>query len=142
MKIALIGATGFVGSALLNELLQRGHQVTVLARNPSKLPPREGLTVVAAALQPLHPDRRDLGALGRPHGHRALEDNVIQGHGVGVENDRGPDRHPRLRQPSEGHHDRHCALPVPLGERVLGAHAAGSGQGGDQQTDTKPCTHG
>lgn len=51
MKIALIGATGFVGSAALEELLQRGHQVTVLARNPGKLAPRAGLTVVAADAQ-------------------------------------------------------------------------------------------
>ena len=51
MNIALIGATGFVGSAVLNELLQRGHRVTVLARNPAKLTPREGLTVVAADAQ-------------------------------------------------------------------------------------------
>lgn len=51
MNIALIGATGFVGSAVLNELLQRGHRVTVLARNPGKLTPREGLTVVAADAQ-------------------------------------------------------------------------------------------
>lgn len=48
MHIALIGATGFVGSALLNELLQRGHRVTALARNPGKIAPREGLTVVQA----------------------------------------------------------------------------------------------
>ena len=48
MHIALIGATGFVGSAVLNELLQRGHRVTVLARNPGKLSPRDGLTPVAA----------------------------------------------------------------------------------------------
>jgi len=34
MKIALIGATGFVGSALLNELASRGHQITAIARNP------------------------------------------------------------------------------------------------------------
>ena len=37
MKIALIGATGFVGTPLVAELLQRGHHVTALARNPAKL---------------------------------------------------------------------------------------------------------
>ena len=30
MKIALIGATGFVGSEVLKELLSRGHQVLSL----------------------------------------------------------------------------------------------------------------
>ena len=48
MNIALIGATGFVGTAILPELLSRGHQVTVLARTPSKLAPQSGLRVVAA----------------------------------------------------------------------------------------------
>lgn len=48
MNIALIGATGFVGTPLLSELLSRGHKVTVLARNPGKLAPQPGLTVVAA----------------------------------------------------------------------------------------------
>ncbi len=52
MKIALIGATGFVGAPVLSELLSRGHRVTVLARNPSKLAAQSelnpGLTVVAA----------------------------------------------------------------------------------------------
>jgi len=48
MNIALIGATGFVGSAILPELLSRGHQVTVLARTPSRLSPQAGLSVVAA----------------------------------------------------------------------------------------------
>jgi putative NADH-flavin reductase len=48
MKIALIGATGFVGAPLLAEFLSRGHQVTVLARTPSKLAPQAGLTVVQA----------------------------------------------------------------------------------------------
>ena len=33
MKIALIGASGFVGTALLNELLERGHEVTALTRD-------------------------------------------------------------------------------------------------------------
>lgn len=48
MKIALVGATGFVGSAVLVELLQRAHQVTAVMRDPSKLAPQSGLTVVAA----------------------------------------------------------------------------------------------
>lgn len=34
MKIALIGATGFVGSNILNELSNRNHQITAIARNP------------------------------------------------------------------------------------------------------------
>jgi len=37
MKIALIGATGFVGAAILNEALNRGHQVTAIARNANKI---------------------------------------------------------------------------------------------------------
>ena len=47
MKIALIGATGFVGTALVTELLRRGHQVTALARNPAKLDARPDLTAQA-----------------------------------------------------------------------------------------------
>ena len=37
MKIALIGATGFVGSQVLTELVGRGHEVTAISRNPEKL---------------------------------------------------------------------------------------------------------
>lgn len=48
MNIALIGGTGFVGSALLQELLQRGHRVTALARDTSKYETRDGLKVVQA----------------------------------------------------------------------------------------------
>ena len=44
MKIALIGATGFVGTAVVAELLQRGHDVTALARNPAKLAAAPRLT--------------------------------------------------------------------------------------------------
>lgn len=36
MKVVLLGATGFVGSALLKEALERGHRVTAIARD-SKL---------------------------------------------------------------------------------------------------------
>ena len=47
MKIALIG-TGYVGTPLLAELSSRGHQVTVLARTPSKVAAQPGVTVVKA----------------------------------------------------------------------------------------------
>lgn len=36
-KTALIGASGFVGSAILNELLSRGYKVEALVRNPEKI---------------------------------------------------------------------------------------------------------
>ena len=44
MKVALLGATGFVGSALLKEALDRGHVVTAIVPDPEKLEEREGLT--------------------------------------------------------------------------------------------------
>lgn len=37
MKVALIGATGFVGSQVLQELLSNNHEVTAIARNIDKL---------------------------------------------------------------------------------------------------------
>ena len=58
MKIALIGATGFVGTAVLAELLQRDHQVTALLRDPKKLSSRPGLSTVIA-------DAYDAEAVGR-----------------------------------------------------------------------------
>jgi uncharacterized protein len=48
MEVALIGASGFVGTAILNELLQRGHQVTAIVRNPGKIAPAENVTAVSA----------------------------------------------------------------------------------------------
>lgn len=36
-NVLLIGATGFVGSAVLNELVSRGHKVTTVVRNIEKL---------------------------------------------------------------------------------------------------------
>ena len=36
MKIAIIGATGFVGSKLVKEAADRGLQVTAIARNAEK----------------------------------------------------------------------------------------------------------
>ena len=36
-KVALIGASGFVGSAILNELLNRGYHVEALVNHPEKM---------------------------------------------------------------------------------------------------------
>lgn len=47
MKIALLGATGFVGSALLKESLSRGHRVTAIVRDPAKLIPADHLAAKA-----------------------------------------------------------------------------------------------
>lgn len=48
MKVALIGATGFVGSAVLKELLQRGHEVVALVRDPARLAAQPHLHAVQA----------------------------------------------------------------------------------------------
>ena len=36
-NVVLIGASGFVGTAILNELLNRGNKVTAIVRNPEKI---------------------------------------------------------------------------------------------------------
>jgi hypothetical protein len=50
MNVALVGATGYVGSAILEELLSRGHNVTAICRHPekTKIPDRERLRKVSA----------------------------------------------------------------------------------------------
>jgi len=66
MQIALIGATGFVGSKVLAEALTRGHHVTALVRTPAALSTRAGLD--AAAI-----DVNDAAAVARAvAGHDAV----------------------------------------------------------------------
>jgi uncharacterized protein len=47
MKTVLVGASGFVGSAILKEALDRGHTVTAIVRDTRKLIPRRGLIAKA-----------------------------------------------------------------------------------------------
>ena len=54
MKIALIGATGNVGTRVAAEALSRGHRVTGIARHPEKLALKPGL--VAARGDTAEPD--------------------------------------------------------------------------------------
>lgn len=49
MKIALIGATGFVGAKLLTEALSRGHEVTAISRDTAKITAR-GEKLIPVAL--------------------------------------------------------------------------------------------
>lgn len=37
MKVSIIGASGFIGSAILQEALNRGHEVIAVVRNPEKI---------------------------------------------------------------------------------------------------------
>lgn len=73
MKIALIGGTGFVGSTVLQELLERGHEVTALARNPGKYAPHPHLKVVQA-------DALDAGQVARA---LAGQDAVVSAYNPG-----------------------------------------------------------
>ena len=49
MNIAIIGATGNIGSRVLDEALRRRHEVTAITRDPRKLEPRAGVTVRAGS---------------------------------------------------------------------------------------------
>ncbi|QJT27454.1 NAD(P)-dependent oxidoreductase [Aeromonas media] len=51
MKIALIGASGFVGSAILNEAVRRGHHVTAIVRDVSKVAPHPQVRAMAVDAQ-------------------------------------------------------------------------------------------
>ena len=75
----LIGASGFVGSAILEEALSRGHKVTALVRNPEKIQVKnENLTVLAV-------DATDVEALSKVV---AGKDAVISAYNPGWGNPR------------------------------------------------------
>ena len=48
MKFAVIGATGYVGNAVVQELAARGHDVTAFARNTGKVFAAPNVRAVAA----------------------------------------------------------------------------------------------
>jgi len=73
MKIALIGATGYVGAKLLAEALDRGHQVTAIVSDASKLADHASLAAVSA-------DATDPGTLVR---HVTGHDVIISSYNPG-----------------------------------------------------------
>ena len=51
-KVILIGSTGHIGSAILNELINRGHQVTAVTRNANKIVLKaDNLSIVEADIE-------------------------------------------------------------------------------------------
>ena len=76
-KIVIIGATGYVGSAILKEALGRGHQVKAIVRNPSKL------TIVNPRLTVVGGDVTDTDFLSR---ELAKADAVISAFNPGWSN--------------------------------------------------------
>jgi uncharacterized protein len=76
MDLALIGASGFIGSALLAEALARGHRVTALVRHPDKLAPH-------ANLNPVRCDVNDTAALAAALRGRQAVISAFSGHSEG-----------------------------------------------------------
>jgi UDP-glucose 4-epimerase len=74
MKVFLTGGMGFIGSHITMELLQNGHEVTLLARNPNKVAAFNkipGLHIVQGGME-----NRDLIAATLP-GHDACIHNAL-----------------------------------------------------------------
>ncbi|HEK19915.1 NAD(P)-dependent oxidoreductase [Mucilaginibacter sp.] len=66
MKVAIIGATGFVGPELVKEGILRGYEVTAIARNTDKVEKQAGVTALSA-------DVNDVDALASAlSGHDAV----------------------------------------------------------------------
>lgn len=74
MKLALFGATGMIGQRILREALQRGHDVTAIARDPS------GVTAQNSTLQTITGDILDPQSVAQAV---AGQDVVITAYGPG-----------------------------------------------------------
>ncbi len=88
MKVLVTGGTGFVGTHLVNRLLQRGHAVAVLARSPEKTQNRYNRPVEAAAGDVLDRASVESAAAGR--------DAVV--HLVGIINEKGVQTFDRMHR--------------------------------------------
>jgi uncharacterized protein YbjT (DUF2867 family) len=65
VKVLVTGGTGFVGTHLVNRLLQRGHQVAVLARDPAKTRNRYNRPVETVRGDVLDPESLSSAISGR-----------------------------------------------------------------------------
>lgn len=78
MKVAVVGASGNIGSKVVAELAARGHKVTAVARNAGKLPAGGAVTAAAA-------DASDAAALAAVlKGHDAVVSSLPFAPGLSV----------------------------------------------------------
>jgi putative NADH-flavin reductase len=79
MKIAIVGATGFIGLKLRDEAVSRGHVVTAVTRSPEKLPKHDRIIPAPA-------DVNDVPVLaGYFRGQEAVIHSYAPGRGLGAE---------------------------------------------------------
>lgn len=88
MKVLVTGGTGFVGTSIVNRLLQRGHAVAVLARDPRKTKNRYNHPVETVTGNVLDPVTLAAAAAGR--------DAVV--HLVGIINEKGEQTFDRMHR--------------------------------------------
>lgn len=73
MELVILGASGFIGSAITAEALSRGYQVTAVVSRPERITAQPGLTVVGL-------DINDTAALTRLLQHKAVVISAFSGH--------------------------------------------------------------
>ena len=88
MKVLVTGGTGFVGTSVVNRLLQRGHAVAVLARDPRKTRNRYNHPVETVAGNVLDPASLAAAVAGR--------DAVV--HLVGIIHEKGDQTFDRMHR--------------------------------------------
>ena len=81
MRVALFGASGFIGSSVLGELLEAGHHVTALIRHPGRVAAHAALTVVegdvsdpAAVARTIDGTEAVISCLGTPRNEKQSVD--------------------------------------------------------------------
>jgi uncharacterized protein YbjT (DUF2867 family) len=92
VRVLVTGGTGFVGTYVVNRLVQRGHAVAVLARDPAKTRNRYNRPVEAAAGDVLDPETLSRAAAGR--------DAVV--HLIGIIHEKGAQTFDRMHREATG----------------------------------------
>lgn len=114
MKIAIVGATGFVGGKLVREALDRAHDVTAITRSPTKLPKENRLRTVSS-------DVNDVPALTEAF---KGQDAVIHAYAPS----RSESMDARIKQQTQGTKSIIAALRAARVKRLLAVGGAGTSE--------------